>query len=72
MTAGDALKWRRRYPVSAFSADGWKVFVAGLNCADAVLIVPAVLEQPLKPAPERGGGYTLSAHVKQYYKTTLL
>jgi hypothetical protein len=32
--------------------------------------VPAVLEQPLKPAPERGGGYTLSAHVKQYYKTT--
>jgi len=23
-----------------------------------------------KPAPERGGGYSLSDHVKQYYKTT--
>lgn len=25
-----------------------------------------------KPAPEKGGGYSLSAHVKQYYKTTML
>ena len=23
-----------------------------------------------KPAPERGGGYTLSEHVKHYYRTT--
>jgi hypothetical protein len=23
-----------------------------------------------KPAPEKGGGYSLSDHVKQYYKTT--
>jgi hypothetical protein len=23
-----------------------------------------------KPAPERGGGYTLSEHVKRYYRTT--
>jgi hypothetical protein len=29
------------------------------------------LEAPaLKPAPKNGGGYTLSEHVKQYYKTT--
>lgn len=34
---------------------------------DAVSVV-----QPLKPAPEKGGGYSLSAHVKQYYKTTLV
>jgi hypothetical protein len=26
----------------------------------------------LKPAPERGGGYSLSEHVKRYYKTTLV
>jgi hypothetical protein len=26
--------------------------------------------QPEQPAPERGGGYRLSEHVKQYYKTT--
>ena len=24
----------------------------------------------LKPAPLKGGGYSLSEHVKQYYKTT--
>ncbi len=28
------------------------------------------LEQVAKPMPSRGGGYTLSEHVKQYYKTT--
>lgn len=26
----------------------------------------------LKPAPEKGGGYSLSEHVKRYYKTTRL
>ncbi len=26
----------------------------------------------LKPAPENGGGYQLTDHVKQYYKTTLI
>ena len=31
--------------------------------------VPAS-EQLAKPKPSRGGGYTLSEHVKQYYKTT--
>ncbi len=29
----------------------------------------ASVEAP-KPAPEKGGGYTLSEHVKRYYKTT--
>ncbi|MES2975754.1 MAG: formate dehydrogenase [Pseudomonadota bacterium] len=27
---------------------------------------------PLKPPPARGGGYSLSEHVKRYYKTTLV
>jgi hypothetical protein len=31
--------------------------------------VQAELPTP-KPAPEKGGGYTLSEHVKRYYKTT--
>jgi hypothetical protein len=26
----------------------------------------------LKPAPEKGGGYSLSEHVKHYYRTTRL
>ena len=33
---------------------------------------PVAIAEALKPAPERGGGYTLSEHVKQYYKTTLV
>ena len=33
---------------------------------------PALVAQPQqpKPAPEKGGGYSLTDHVKQYYKTT--
>lgn len=27
-------------------------------------------QQVLKPAPEKGGGYSLSEHVKHYYRTT--
>ena len=33
---------------------------------------PAAVVQKLPPAPENGGGYSLSEHVKRYYKTTLL
>jgi len=46
--------------------------------ATAVATLPKVqqaLEQPAAdtaPPPERGGGYRLSEHVKQYYKTTLI
>ena len=29
-----------------------------------------VAAEPARPVPENGGGYHLSAHVKQYYKTT--
>jgi hypothetical protein len=29
-------------------------------------------QQELKPAPEKGGGYSLTEHVKRYYKTTLV
>ena len=31
---------------------------------------PEVQALPPKPAPENGGGYSLSEHVKRYYKTT--
>jgi hypothetical protein len=33
---------------------------------------PAAVVEVLKPAPANGGGYMLSEHVKQYYKTTLV
>lgn len=45
--------------------------------AAAVATLPGVQPQAepqaeLKPPPERGGGYQLTEHVKQYYKTTLI
>ncbi len=49
--------------------------VAGAVVASASLVklqAPAPVAMSLKPAPEKGGGYTLSDHVKQYYKTTLV
>lgn len=32
--------------------------------------VDAVVAEHARVAPEKGGGYHVSAHVKQYYKTT--
>ena len=32
--------------------------------------VPEVARHEPKPAPEKGGGYRLSDHVKHYYSTT--
>ena len=32
-------------------------------------VAPVAAATP-KPAPETGGGYQLTAHVKQYYQTT--
>jgi hypothetical protein len=59
-----------------------RTLFAGASTAGALATVAAVLPTlntmaptatvAVKPKPERGGGYTLSAHVKQYYKTTLV
>jgi hypothetical protein len=44
--------------------------------AATVSVLPAAQQAAVTPVPkakpERGGGYELSAHVKQYYKTTLV
>lgn len=42
--------------------------VASLLPSTSQLALPA--EPAPRPAPEKGGGYSLSAHVQQYYKTT--
>lgn len=48
----------------------------GALAAVAALVPHAPEAEPAaalpKPAPENGGGYSLSDHVKQYYKTTLI
>lgn len=57
-------------------------FILGAAAASAataaVVALPkgAAVEPPVSeiepPKPEKGGGYRLSEHVKQYYKTTLV
>lgn len=37
----------------------------------AIQTPEATASQP-KPAPEKGGGYSLTEHVKHYYRTTLV
>ncbi len=48
----------------------------GALAAAAALIPRAPVEETaaaeVKPAPTKGGGYSLSDHVKQYYQTTRL
>jgi hypothetical protein len=49
---------------------------AGALAAVATVVARAPSVEPAaaapRPAPEKGGGYSLSDHVKQYYKTTLI
>ena len=58
------------------SRRGFFLGAAATGVAAAVVVsIPGapVLEaatQLAKPAPEKGGGYSLTEHVKQYYKTT--
>jgi hypothetical protein len=56
-------------------------FIWGAAAAGAATAVVATLplsepsEAPVtekKPAPENGGGYHLTDHIKRYYKTTLV
>ena len=44
--------------------------VAAVAVALPGVHVPDVALQEPKPAPEKGGGYSLSDHVKRYYQTT--
>ncbi len=58
---------RRGFLWGAAAAGAAATAVATLPKVQDVADLPAA--EPL-PAPERGGGYRLSDHVKQYYKTT--
>lgn len=67
-SAGPKPASRRRFFFGAASVGA---------AAAAVTVLPKVAPEPAsaatpvaKPAPEKGGGYTLSEHVKHYYKTT--
>jgi anaerobic selenocysteine-containing dehydrogenase len=57
------------------SRRGFFVGAAATGAATAALVSLRTPPQPLasdalpQPAPEKGGGYSLSEHVKTYYKT---
>ncbi len=57
------------------SRRGFFFGAAATGAAAAVIVAlpgvaaPGAVLQELKPAPEKGGGYSLSDHVKHYYKT---
>ncbi len=59
---------RRGLLFGTAAASAVAVTVAALPKAVAPLQAAA---QP-KPAPENGGGYSLTDHVKHYYRTTLV
>src|SRR3989344_4689555 len=66
-----------RQPISprrTFSPGAATVGAAAAAVVALPHVVPsdAVVSEPARVAPEKGGGYHLSAHVKQYYKTTQL
>lgn len=59
-----------------------RTLFAGASTAGALAVVATAMPSlntmaptaaaAVQPKPEKGGGYILSAHVKQYYKTTLV
>lgn len=58
----------RRTLFAGAGAAGALAAVASLSTSPQV--IPNTAAAELKPAPERGGGYSLSEHVKHYYRTT--
>ena len=57
---------RRGFFFGAAAAGAAVAVVANLPGAPAL----SAEQVETKPLPERGGGYSLSEHVKRYYKTT--
>ena len=53
-----------------FGAVATGAAVATVVAVPGGVATPDVEVQPARPAPEKGGGYSLSEHVKRYYKTT--
>ncbi len=58
---------RRGFFWGAAAASAAVATVAGIKALDTP-VSPSV--ESLPPAPPKGGGYSLSEHVKRYYQTT--
>jgi hypothetical protein len=69
-TPSDSKLSRRTLFAGAGTVGALAAAVSLVPGAQGAVESPAALSD--KPAPERGGGYVLSEHVKRYYKTTRL
>ena len=58
---------RRGFFWGAAAASAAVASVAGVKALDTA---PLPSTDSLPPAPPKGGGYSLSEHVKRYYQTT--
>lgn len=65
MTEATSKPSRRGFFIGAGAAGVAGAALVSLRTAPT----EAVAEVDLKPPPEKGGGYSLSEHVKSYYKT---
>lgn len=70
MRSSDPAASRSLNRRSLFAGAGTVGAVAAAATLLPTAPTPEVQATPELPKPERGGGYTLSEHVKQYYKTT--
>ena len=66
-------------PAPGAAEQAWEAFAAASGAAAAAVVAlpqvapsDAVVSEPARVASEKGGGYHLSARVKQYDKTTQL
>ena len=64
---GAAPASRRKFFFGAAGVTAAATAVAVLPKVDAPAVAASTAP---KPAPEKGGGYSLSEHVKHYYRTT--
>lgn len=64
-TSTETTASRRGFFMGAAAAGAAAAAVSALPGLDA-----SSAENKLPPAPENGGGYSLSEHVKRYYQTT--
>ena len=69
MSEGQSKPSRRGFMLGAAVAGAATAAVVTLPKSPTPEL-PVAEEHP--PAPENGGGYHLSEHVKRYYKTTLV
>jgi hypothetical protein len=75
--SGDILMSQSSSSQPGLSRRRWFAGAGAVGAVAAVAAVAPVATAPVaeaapepKPAPERGGGYSVSEHVKRYYQTT--